>query len=79
MNDIELHPGFEAAQAEWEAILNDELGRQRDLGGWHLRLRDRAFELNRHGIVPDDELREWLEWADAAYSSHCDDQIPRNR
>jgi hypothetical protein len=57
----------------WNDLLEHEARRECAMDHWAGELAGHAMSLHRVGIIDEDELREMLEYADAAYAHVSED------
>lgn len=54
--------------ADWQEAINDQEALLRDPSNYIDTLTDRAYQAHARGDISAEDLRELLEWADAALS-----------
>ncbi|PHX42528.1 hypothetical protein AO263_16580 [Pseudomonas sp. NZIPFR-PS5] len=62
----------------WNDLLEHEARRECAIDHWAGELVGQAKALQRLGVIDDEELREMLEYADAAYAHVSEDLIYRD-
>jgi len=62
----------------WNDLLEHEARRECAIDHWAGELAGHAKALHRTGVIDEDELREMLEYADAAYAHVFEDLAYRN-
>jgi hypothetical protein len=62
----------------WNDLLEHEARRECAIDHWAGELAGHATSLNRLGIIDEEELREMLEYADAAYGHVSEDLAYRD-
>lgn len=63
--------------ADWQEAVNDREGLLRDPEARRSALVEQAKQARAQGVIGDEDLRELLEWADAAYSWAVEEQLTR--